>query len=59
MLCHTTRMLSCIQPFVSYDLDCTHMLITICHVQTPGFIRFALLRGDEAGDYISQSTVRL
>eukprot|EP00891_Asterochloris_glomerata_P001347 jgi/Astpho2/1347/fgenesh1_pg.00024_%23_35_t len=32
------------------------MLIILRHVQTPGFIRFALLRGDEAGDYISQST---
>ena len=39
--------------------SCTHMLIILCPVQTPGFIRFALLRGDEAGDYISQSTVRI
>ncbi len=41
------------------SLDCRPMLIILRHVQTPGFIRFALLRGDEAGDYISQSTVRL
>ena len=58
--CATIRMLVVLSRIsLLHDLGCTHMLNSHCHMQTPGFIRFALLRGDEAGDYISQSTVRL
>ena len=51
------KMPTCIHPCHMISIA-NYMLIVLCHVQTPGFIRFALLRGDEAGDYISQSTVR-
>ena len=58
MLCRTTRYAELHPTLLFHMIWMHHMLIIVCHVQTPGFIRFALLRGDEAGDYISQSTVR-